>query len=437
VVAYLISNRVKNKNSKERPYYKYFQWGLYVKLFAGLAFAAIYLFYYGGGDTVYYFQGSESIIKMLGKNIPAFFKLMAGNISPEVGSMFDQSTGYPLYFHDSNSFAVSRFNVPFYLLGLGSYLGNTIVMNLVLFFGIWRFYQRLVQLYPANEKGLAIAVFFIPSVVFWSSGILKDGWTLTGILFLFTTFYQIFVVKKELGKNLLWLLFWSYIVFSIRPYIFYVTMGSGLIWIGFASLKAIKSYFLRTIAFPLVFLVAWIAGSLILTQTGTMAGQRYSSIESMLETAQIIQEDLKQDYYGGNSFDIGDFEPTIPGIIKKAPKAIIAGVFRPFIWEANNILMGLSGIESFVLIVILAYLLIKTKFLGFFKTIASDPFLIALLVFTFTFAFFVGLTTANFGALVRYRMPVTLFLLILLFNNRKAEYKKESDDSLSNSMPIR
>ena len=67
--------------------------------------------------------------------------------------------------------------MPFYLLGLGSYLGNTVIMNLFLYLGIWRFYKMLIQLYPKNVKWLARAVFFIPSVVFWSSGILKDGWT--------------------------------------------------------------------------------------------------------------------------------------------------------------------------------------------------------------------------------------------------------------------
>jgi len=423
MVAYFVATRIKNRHINDEPYYKYFRIGLFIKIFAGLAFALIYLFYYGGGDTVYYFLGSESIVKMVGKDMPTFFKLLWGNHSLEVYSMFDRGTGWPLYFRDPNTFAVCRFNVPFYLMGFGSYLGNTIIMNLILYFGVWRFYKMVVRIYPNNEKWLAIALFFIPSVVFWSSGILKDGWTLTAVLFMFTNLYYIFITKEKVVNNLLWILFWSYIAFSIRPYIFYVTIGSGLIWVSFSAVKSIKSTFLRTIAMPFIILITWAAGVAILAQTSTMASKRYSSIDAMLETAQIIQDDLRKEYYGGNRFDIGAFEPTVRGVLSKFPVAVTAGLFRPFLWEANNILMFLSGLESILLMLLILYLIIKTKVLGFFKAVFSDTFIISLLIFAITFAFFVGLTTANFGALVRYRIPVLPFLFIVLFN---AVYKNNN-----------
>lgn len=414
MVAYFVATRIKNKHIKEKPYYKYFRIGLFVKIWAGLAFAAIYLFYYGGGDTVYYFWGTESLVKMLAKDIPTFLKILGGNNSAEVFSFFDQSTGWPTYWRDPNSFAVCRFNVPFYVLGLGSYLGNTVVMNLFLYLGIWRFYQMLMELYPSNAKWLAIAVFFIPSVVFWSSGILKDGWTLTAILFLFTNFYHIFIIREHVWKNIFWLLLWSYIAFSIRPYIFYVSMGSGLIWVSFSAIKAIKSSFLRTIALPFIILLAWVTGVSIIAQTGTWAGKRYTSMDAMMETAWIIQDDLKKDYYGGNSFDIGTFEPTVTGIIKKAPKAIIAGLFRPFIWEGRSPLMLLSGLENFIVLLLLVYLLFSLRITRFFTGLSEDPFLLALFVMAVTFAFSVGLTTANFGALVRYAIPVKMLIVLVM-----------------------
>jgi hypothetical protein len=414
-VAYLVGNRIKNKHIKEFPYYKYFVWGLWAKIFAGLAFAAVYLYYYEGGDTVYYFWGSQSIFNMLGKDVTTFFKLLMGNHSAEVYSMFDYNTGYPIYFRDPNSFSVSRFNLPFYLLGLGSYLGNTVIMNLVLYIGVWQFYKMVVKLYPTNEKDLAIALFFVPSVVFWSSGILKDGWTLTAIMVMFVNFYHIFILKEKVFKNLLWLLVWSYIAFSIRPYIFYVALGSGLIWVGFSAIKSIQSAFLRTIAFPFIIILVWVAGATIIAQTGTVAGQRYSSVDAMLETAQIIQDDLRKDYYGGNSFDIGAFEPTFAGVLSKAPLAIVAGTFRPFIWEGNGALMLLAGLENLALLVLVFYLLIKMRIFRFFTSLGKDPFLLALFVLAITFAFTVGLTTANFGALVRYNIPVKVSLVLVLF----------------------
>jgi hypothetical protein len=45
----------------------------------------------------------------------------------------------------------------------------------------------------------------------------------------------------------------------------------------------------------------------------------------------------------------------------------------------------------------------------------KDPMLMSFFVFAVMFAFFVGLTTANFGALVRYKIALLPFFNIVLF----------------------
>lgn len=427
IVIYFIATKIKNNNIDDKPYYKYFRIGLFIKIWAGLAFAAIYLFYYGGGDTVYYFWGSGNIVKMFNKDIPTFFKLISGNHSAEVFSMFDRTTGWPTYFRDPNSFSVCRFNVPFYLLGFGSFLGNTIVMNFILFFGVWRFYKMLVELYPNNTKWLAYAVFFIPSVVFWSSGILKDGWTLVSILYIYTCLHAVFIKKEKHWQNIVFLIIWGYILFSVRPFMFYVATGSALVWVGFYYLHRIKSRFLRVIALPAVILAIWLTSLGIFIQTSSQANSRYGSVDNMLETARIIQDDLKKDYYGGNTFDIGTFEPTIPGVLKKSPEAIMAGLFRPFIWEGEGILMIFSGLENFILLLFFIYVLFKRRIFGLFSSIYKDPFILSAFILVITLAFFMGLTTANFGSLVRYVIPVKLFLILVMMQLTIALDEKHAD----------
>ncbi len=141
----------------------------------------------------------------------------------------------------------------------------------------------------------------------------------------------------------------------------------------------------------------------------------------MLETAWIIQDDLKKDYYGGNSFDIGTFEPTLSGVLGKAPKAIVAGLFRPFVWEGQGALMLLSGLENLILLLLVAWVLLKTGPFRFFSRLYHDPLILSLFVFALTFAFFVGLTTANFGALVRYVVPGKLLMVLVVV----LTYKKD------------
>lgn len=425
IIIFIIATLVTRRNIEQKPYYKYFTAGLMVKIFAGLAFCSIYLFHYQGGDTIYYYLGSESLIKLAVKDFLTFINILFGNKSPESYSVFDYKTGFPLYYRDPNAFAVSRFSIPFYILGLGSYIGTTIIMNTIMYLTVWKFYKMLTKMYPKDYKTTAIAILFIPSVVLWSSGLLKDIYCFTAVLALFTIFYNLFFEKKKVIWNIIKLLFWSYILVSIRPFTLYAVLVSILIWTGFNYLNKIKSGFMRTIVFPVVILFLWLLGSIIVLQIGSALGGRYGSYEAMMETASIIQDDLRKEYYGGNSFDIGYFEPTLEGIMWKAPKAIVAGIFRPFLWEANNLLMLFSGMESIILLVLISFVLIKVGPLYFFKVIYKDAFLIASLVFAVTFAFFVGLTTANFGALVRYRIPGLPFLLIILFSIRNNWMQKK------------
>lgn len=414
VIIYFIAYSIKRKKIDEFPFYKYFIAGLSIKILGGFLFSAIYLFHYGGGDTVHYFTGSGSIVKMLGEDLSTFFKLLRGDNSEEIYSMFNRTTGWPLYFKDSNSFSVCRFNVLFYILSFGSYLGNTIVLNVFLFWGSWQFFKVLQKLYPHNEKGIAIALFFLPSVAFWSSGILKDGWTLTTIYLSFTSFYYILIDKRKVIFNIIILIVSLYIIFSIRPFVFYLTICSCLAWIGFSSIARIKNSVLKVILLPFIFILFISLGGIIIAQSSKMATKRYTDLDTMLEYAWIIQDDLSRDYYGENSFDIGDFEPTLTGVLKMAPKAVIAGIFRPFIWEANNALMLFSSIENLCLLLISIYVIIKARVLKFFRILYHDPLLLTFFSFSIIFAFMVGLTTANFGALVRYRIPVIPFLLIAL-----------------------
>ncbi|MBK8805181.1 MAG: hypothetical protein IPO21_00465 [Bacteroidales bacterium] len=400
-----------SENSLESD--KYYRWGLGLKIVGALFFNLIYLYYYGGGDTFYYYWGAGSIYNMAFKDFGAFIQLMIGERSPELFSLFDYTTGYPTYYKDVNAFSVCRFMVPFYILGFTSFWGTTLAMNLFMFSIIWAFFKMLNSLYPGNEKRFALFLFFIPSLFVWSSGILKDIWCLYSIFMLFVVAWKIQIKKEKIFRNILLFLLWSYILISIRPFMYYTALTSILLWVVMNRLKKLDNSLLRVFIFPFFLLIAIGLSTLLITKLSFIAGGKFATIDSMLEHAVIIQDDLSRDYYGENSFDIGAFEPTIGGMLSKAPQALIAGFFRPFIWESRSALILLSGLENLFLLVSIIVLLVKTKFIWFFVKILEEPFILAAFTFCILFGFMVGLTTANFGALVRYKIPIIPFLGIV------------------------
>ena len=77
-VVYVVANNIQQKYVHRFAYYKHFTRAIFIRIFAGVFFSYIYLVFYGDGDTVYYFNGSRSIIKMAGKDFSTFLSLLAG-----------------------------------------------------------------------------------------------------------------------------------------------------------------------------------------------------------------------------------------------------------------------------------------------------------------------------------------------------------------------
>ena len=76
--------------------------------------------------------------------------------------------------------------------------------------------------------------------------------------------------------------------------------------------------------------------------------------------------------------------------------------------------MLISAIENAFLLLLTFRVFFRLGPFRFFKTIFSSPLLIFSFIFVIFFSFSVGLSTANFGALVRYKIPSIPFFMCLL-----------------------
>ena len=110
-----------------------------------------------------------------------------------------------------------------------------------------------------------------------------------------------------------------------------------------------------------------------------------------------------------------------------APFAIFAGLFRPTVLDVRNPVMMISAIENMMLMFFLFYMLYSLGVFTFVKYVFTKPMILFSFGFAVFFAFAVGLTTSNFGSLVRYKIPSVPFLLASLYMMR---YNKEQDAGL-------
>ena len=409
---------VKNKRIAKHPYYKYFVPAVVCKLIGGISLCLIYTFYYTyGGDVTNYYITSKAYVNVLYElDFEMFWDMVNFRTNDIYSVLYGKYADTDIGFSNADYYALftSVLTVPFCLLGSKSFVATTCLLAYFSFSGLWRLYLVFIDQFPTMQREFAIAIFFIPSVFFWGSGLLKDTYTLSAIGFLTFSVYKYFIVHERKVKHLLIIAAASLIMIFIKPYIFFAILPGSLVYIFFSRISKIRNPILKAMALP-VMLVSLVALILFSMQLFADYLGEYK-LDSVLNKAVKTQQDLiRTEQYGGNNFDIGKFEPTIAGISSKIPVAINLTLFRPYIWSASNPVMVLSGLENLFMLGFSIYILIKVKINVLLKSLLSHPLLIFSFLFALFFAFAVGLTTANYGALVRLKIPCIPFYLSSLY----------------------
>lgn len=421
--AYFYGHWVTKKNIRTKPEYKYFTRGLIVRISGAIALGLIYFFYYGGGDTTNYHQSASAYANLFFKDQSDFWVAWLGN-AKEYYFAFDNNTGYPVYNpRDSHSYFVVRLLIPIVTLGFHSYFASAILVAWFTYGGMWKLYQTFLQEFPDLKKELAIACLFIPSCVFWGSGLMKDSFTLSAVGWFTYAFYNFFIKKQRKLSYGIYLFISAFVILAIKPYILFALLPGSILWLSNNLVKKINHGFIRIIATPIILGLGAMTGYLALDQMGDNLGQY--KVDTVLDKAVVTQKDMKADYYGGKTYDIGEFDASLSGIVIKAPIAIFSGIFRPGLWDVRNAVMLISSLENSYLLILTIFLLFKLKFFGFFSLIRKNPMLLFCMLFSLFFAFSVGLTVANFGSLVRLRIPELPFFVAGIFM-LKYLYEKQS-----------
>lgn len=417
VLAYVIRPYVTDDINR-----RYFFPALTVKIIGALAIGFIYQFYYDGGDTFNYHTYGSRVIWNAIIDSPDGFRLLTGSNEPGLYKY----TSRILFFHDPSSFFIVRIAAVFDLITFSSYSATALLFAVVSFVGMWLFFKAFYSLVPHMHGWIALAAFFIPSVFFWGSGLLKDTITLASVGVLMYALKQILIDKKLKLGSILLLIISAYALFEIKKYILLCFLPAAILWIYFSNLSRIKSLMLRAMLMPFVILIVVGSGYWAVVKIGEN-DERYS-LSRLPETARITAYDIG--FYSGKNagsrYSLGEFDGTFTSILKLSPQAVNVALFRPYLWEVKNPLMFLSALESFVILLFTIYVLFVRRHVV--VKMLVNPHVVFCLVFSITFAFAVGVSTFNFGTLARYKIPLLPFYIMalaLIMDYSKSDKKLE------------
>jgi hypothetical protein len=246
----------------------------------------------------------------------------------------------------------------------------------------------------------------------------------------------VFIKPEKRTKYIIYLILAAFILVSIKPYIFVALLPGSTIWILYSRITSVRSTFIRLLISPAIIGIGILGSSAILSALSSRLGS-FSTVETAIDKAIVTKNDLTRDAYGENSFDIGEIDGSVGSILSKFPVALVAGLFRPFLWDVRNPVMLISALENSIMLFLTLRILLVVGPFRVFSWIGKEPLLIFSFVFAIFFSFSVGLTTANFGALVRYKIPSIPFYMSLLFilDQKRKETKAASFPPLINDEP--
>ena len=283
----------------------------------------------------------------------------------------------------------------------------------------WKLFELARSFKLHKDWHLALAIFLIPSLSFWCGGISKDTVVLVAICyFLHNLFIILSFEKKTKIKNWIYLLICVYVILQVRSFV----LATLLVPLLFAySVRLIKRLGNRNFEkFILRFFIAAVGVGAILIFFQT------SLADEFLTEAAVINQDMTTNKtYGTKRYDLGitDYSPI--GMVAAFPASVMAGFYRPFIWEALSVSLLLNGIESIVLLYLTFKFLLSRHIFARIKRIRKHEFLVFAFFFALILAFFAGFTSILFGVLVRFKAPVLPFLVMVLTAHYVEEKEKE------------
>ncbi|RDC64457.1 hypothetical protein [Adhaeribacter pallidiroseus] len=378
---------------------KMFYWpALILKLWAGLLVGWLYQHYLSGGDTFVY-QKQADILSAYALQEPKSYLhfILTGEYPSEYLYGIMKYRGY------SNSFFMVLLLHFLNFITHNHYYINCLYFSLFSFWGCWQLTKAITSIFPVTQMAAVLAFLFFPSVVFWSSGVLKESILVGSSALLLAGVLQFIYLPGSKWGALLKIAVAAYFCFKIR---FYFAVAYFPLLASFALLQLIsrKKHFAES---KKLFLYA---GAILVL--GIVASFLHEAITPAYFFKEMIKSyDISRATTSREAFiDLPDLQPTYQSLIYYAPKAISSAIFRPFLGEINTPEYGLAGLEN-LLIFVIAVLALFT----FRQNKPAIPLtlVLSLLIYSLVVAALIGFSTANLGSVSRYKIAFMPFLLYI------------------------
>lgn len=379
-----------------------------MKVLAGISLGLVYKYYYADkatSDTFKFFNDSKIIFDTLFTVPFDFLRMLTGigSDAPELRHYYikmDSWLNTDVLFNDNKT--IIRLNVLFHFFSLGKYYVHVVFLNFISFIGLFVIYKTFIKYKPCVSRLLFFSTFLLPSVLFWGSGLLKDGLLLFAFGMMIYSYDRILSGEKKLNLLLLFAGSFSLLVFT-KLYVLICIFPGVIAWYWSKSNLGRNVVLKFTVCYVLYFIVAFnlyrIAPKYDVADIIYWKQKNFNALAEFTKATSVIE--IPQLDYGFKS------------ILINSPTAFFNTLLRPFLSDVHgNKMILASAIENiFILGFCMLCILYRNKKHKPVKPIHIFSVFFVLLMFVLS-----GLITPILGALVRYKVPALPFLLFLFIS---------------------
>lgn len=382
-----------------------------LKFAVSLGLFYIYTYHYpvrSEADIFKYFDDSKVVYESFFESPRDFFRLIFEyNIDDQ--DMFDQYLSKMNNWdrmYDTNVYNDSRtiikFNALFRFLSLGYFHIHSLFFCFLSLIGTVALYRMAKRLFSSGQHLLLILLFVLPSILLWSSGILKESILIFALGLLLLALDKI-LHNKERRLPLMIILLSFILMIYIKFYVLVAFVPAIICYIVAHYSKRPK----YQIYLPLLL----VFGTLALFSKHIPP---YMDFVKILEGKQEDFIRLAEFQDAGSKFHLTDIDQSLFGIIKVIPEGIVNCFIRPLPWQSNGVIYYPAIAENLFILCLVFWITI----LGIRRKLKVEESHKNFLWFSITFVLIlfaiIGVTTPVAGALVRYKVPALPFLLIVL-----------------------
>lgn len=348
----------------------------------------------------YYLPNSDSIIlnqfgideyHLLFQNPHEYFVNIFQSSSPE---------GYSRLLDDSHSYwnnlrtnlLIKMLSI-FDLFSFGDFLINTLFYNFFVFFGFVALYRVFIKIFPESFYLLLAGIFILPSALFFTSMIHRDGLIL--LSFSMIIYHTFFIINDQFSlKRIAIIVFFLLVIFLLRNFVFIALIPALIAWM--IANKFPKYAFLS-------FIVVYALTSVLFFSSGYISPR--ANLPQYVSSRQ--KSFIHIGKAGNSTISIKTLHPNFKSFISNAPQAFNHALMRPYLSEATKIEYAPFALEVFIIELIFVIFLFYHK-----KNILINPLIYCCVFFSFTMLLITGYTVPIIGAIVRYRSIYLIFLVL-------------------------